>query len=228
MGGTAVGTVRTPTKCSDIEHTVALAYCLPCQRVNGLGTVAAVLTRGDSSADEVLLRSIAAGDRQALAALYDRFAPSMLGLARRLLDSPSEAELVVHDVFLEAWHRARYYDPSRGNVCSWLMLRVRSRALDRRREAQGDRDRGPRELRSQGSSAIRDAALSADSTRVRALMETLPPDQRAVLELAYFEGCTFAAIANRLDLPIGVVRSSMVHAISRLRAAMRNHAGSES
>jgi RNA polymerase sigma-70 factor (ECF subfamily) len=108
------------------------------------------------------------------------------------------------------------------------MLRVRSRAIDRRREAGGDGDRGPREPRSQGSSAIRDAVLSADATRIRALMETLPPDQRAVIELAYFEGCTFAAIANTLDLPIGVVRSSMVHAISRLRAGMRNHAGSES
>ena len=206
----------------------ALASTVPLAEAYRLGTVRPVLTQGDGSADEVLLRSIAAGDRQALAALYDRFAPSMLGLARCMLDSPAEAEAVVHNVFLEAWHRARYYDPSRGNVCSWLMLRVRSRAIDRRRETGGDRDRGPRKPRAPGSSAMRDAAaLAVDPTRMGAFMATLPPDQRAVLELAYFEGCTFAEIANTLEIPIGVARSSMLHAISRLRAGMRNDAGSE-
>ncbi|HEY2216370.1 MAG TPA: sigma factor, partial [Solirubrobacteraceae bacterium] len=70
----------------------------------------------------------AAGDRAALGLLYDRFAPSMLAVGQRILGSAREAEDLVHDVFLEAWLRARYYDPARGSVRTWLMLRLRSRA----------------------------------------------------------------------------------------------------
>src|SRR5690348_4003420 len=85
----------------------------------------------DSDADEQLVRKVAEGDRAALGELYDRFAPSMLAVARRILGS--EPEDLVQDVFLEAWHRARHFDPARGSVRTWLMLRVRSRSLDRLR-----------------------------------------------------------------------------------------------
>ena len=83
--------------------------------------------------DERLIAAVAEGNRDALGELYDRFAPSMLAVALRMLGSSREAEDVVQDVFLEAWQRAAHYDRARGTVRTWLMLRLRSRTLDRLR-----------------------------------------------------------------------------------------------
>ena len=152
----------------------------------------------------------------------------MLGLARRMLDSPGQAEALVHDVFLEAWHRARYCDPSHSTLRSWLMLRLRSRAIERKRIAREGQDGARGEP---GARACSDpsaaAALGADATRMSAFLEKLPADQRIVLELGFFEGLTYAEIARTLDVPIDAIKSNMVRAISLLRASMRNEAESE-
>src|SRR5262249_269505 len=86
-----------------------------------------------ASDDADLGAALAGGDAAALGALYDRHAPHMLALAKRIVVTATAAEDIVQDVFLEAWKKARSYDPSRGGVKSWLLLRTRSRAIDFRR-----------------------------------------------------------------------------------------------
>ncbi|HMI91554.1 MAG TPA: sigma-70 family RNA polymerase sigma factor [Polyangiales bacterium] len=166
--------------------------------------------------DEHLLNAVASGDREALGVLYDRHAPRMLALATRILGSPREAEDLVHDVFLEAWHRARQYDASRGSVRAWLILRTRSRSLDALRAAR----RAPRvelEAAGQRASDSIDPGDAHDGGRLRALLEDLPKDQHAVLQLAYFGGYSFSEIAERLSIPVGTVKSRMSRAIEALR-----------
>src|SRR5262245_29250764 len=85
--------------------------------------------------DERLIARAVGGSRDALAELYDRHAPLLLGLGARILGDRGLAEDVLHDVFLEAWHHAREYDPARGTVRAWLVTRMRSRSLDRRGRA---------------------------------------------------------------------------------------------
>src|SRR5712692_6603075 len=87
--------------------------------------------------DPELIERIAGGDRQALAALYDRYASSLLGAGMRTLKQRRDAEDVLHDVFVEVWQQAGDYDPMRGSVKAWLFLRMRSRAIDRLRLAGG-------------------------------------------------------------------------------------------
>src|SRR5689334_2088119 len=82
--------------------------------------------------DADLMAALVRGDRAAMAALYDRHASLLMALAVRMLQDRSQAEELLHDVFLEAWHHARDYDPGRGTVRAWLLTRMRSRALDRR------------------------------------------------------------------------------------------------
>ena len=169
--------------------------------------------------DERLLNAAASGDREALGLLYDRHAPRMLALASRILGSPREAEDLVHDVFLEAWHRARQYDASRGSVRAWLVLRTRSRALDALRAAK----RAPRvELESVAPRAAEgvDAGDAHDGQKLHGLLEALPREQHAVLQLAYFGGYSFSEIAERLSIPVGTVKSRMSRAIEALRAKM--------
>ena len=80
--------------------------------------------------DVALVRAMAGGDRRALAALYDRHASYLLALGLRILKNRGEAEDLLHDVFLEVWRSAGDYDLNRGRVRTWLVIRMRSRALD--------------------------------------------------------------------------------------------------
>ena len=93
----------------------------------------------EPGADARLMQALARRDERALAELYDRHAPTMLGVALRILKNRQDAEDLRHDVFFEAWRRAGEYDPARGTVRSWLLLRVRSRGIDRLRSLDAAR-----------------------------------------------------------------------------------------
>jgi RNA polymerase sigma-70 factor (ECF subfamily) len=167
--------------------------------------------------DERLVAAIAAGDREALGELYDRFSPSLLAVALRMLGSSREAEDVVQDVFLEAWQRARHYDRSRGTVRTWLMLRLRSRSLDRLRSSKRTRGVSFEELTLPASDHADAGLAQLDSKVLLEALAELPSDQKRVLELGYFSGQSCAEIAAVLSVPIGTVKSRMSRAIAHLR-----------
>jgi RNA polymerase sigma-70 factor (ECF subfamily) len=171
--------------------------------------------------DERLIAAVAGGDRDALGELYDRFSPSLLAVALRMLGSSREAEDVVQDVFLEAWQRARHYDRARGTVRTWLMLRLRSRTLDRMRSSKRTRGVSFEELALPVAESNTEASLAAlDGDVLRKALGELPGDQRRVLELGYFSGQSCAEIAAELSVPIGTVKSRMSRAIAHLRARL--------
>jgi RNA polymerase sigma-70 factor (ECF subfamily) len=173
---------------------------------------------GRSDADVVL--AAAAGDRAALAVLYDRHAPLLLGLGIKILGNRREAEDLVHDVFLEVWRRAHTYDPARASVRSWLLLMMRCRALDRRRSHAFSLSSPLGEDRRLAPSS-ESPAVALDRARVLAALEALPEAQRAVLVLGYFDGLSSSEIAAKLELPIGTVKSRVAAAIRALRDALR-------
>jgi RNA polymerase sigma-70 factor (ECF subfamily) len=168
----------------------------------------------DDAGDAALVAAMAAGDRKALAALYERHAPLLLGLALRIVRDRREAEDLLHDVFLEAWRSARDFDPKRGRVRTWLAIRMRSRALDLQKSARVSRSSGD-----DGLDVIVDEAerASPDHARVRSALAALGPDQRKVLELAYFEGLSCTEIAERVAIPVGTVKSRLAAGLARLR-----------
>jgi RNA polymerase sigma-70 factor, ECF subfamily len=159
---------------------------------------------------------MAAGDRGAVAVLYARHVRSLLVLARGMLKSPQEAEDLIHDVFLEAWRRSADYSEERGTVRAWLFMRARSRALDRLKST------GPARavLKEQPLTA---SAPSYDERRLRELLSKMPETQQQVLVLGYFEGLSTAEIAERLEIPVGTVKSRTRAALG----ALRNVLGSE-
>lgn len=172
------------------------------------------------------MSAIANGDRRALADLYDRYASTMLAVGIRILRDRREAEDVVHDVFLEAWRRAGDYEASRGTVRTWLLIRMRSRALDRRKSARVSRS-APLEAAAPRLSHD-DPSLAADGARIRDALAALPPEQRAVIELGYFEGLSSSEIATRVDAPVGTVKSRVAAALVKLRAGLRPAGGRSS
>lgn len=169
-----------------------------------------------------IVRAMARGDSGALALLYDRHAGGMLALAQRIVGRGAEAEDVIHDVFLEAWRHSADYDPSRGSVKSWLLLRTRSRSLDVQKSARvskrasGLDDAWLAEL----SEEARDTTAGADQSRIRRVLLALPAEQREVLVLGYFEGLSSSEMAERLGVPLGTVKSRVAAALSALRRAL--------
>lgn len=166
--------------------------------------------------DVALVRAIAAGDRDSLAALYDRYAPILLGMALRIIRDRREAEDLLHDVFLEVWRSARDYDSTRGRVRTWLVVRMRSRALDVLKSARVARRSGDPALLER-MVAEAEPGESPDRQRVRAVVAELTADQRQVLELAYFDGRSCREIAAHLAIPIGTVKSRLAAGLGRLR-----------
>lgn len=185
---------------------------------------------GDGGPDDAtLIRACANGDRRALAVLYDRYSSLMLAIAQRILRTPREAEDLLHDVFLEVWKHAGDWDAARGTVRGWMLLRMRSRALDRRKSAAFSRNVGlgdhagdvPR------APADEDPALGTDRAAVTRALADLPEEQRQVLTLAYYEGLSCSEIAARMDVPIGTVKSRAAAALAKLRATMVGKDGDE-
>ena len=175
-----------------------------------------------ASADEDArwVAQMAAGRGDALAGLYDRHAPAMLGLAERVLGDARDAEDLVHDVFLEAWRKAANYDRSRGPVRGWLLVMVRSRALDRLRGLEVMRRYA---RRSEAGDPIAVTHVEHGGlngvARTRALeaISALPEAQRVVVQMSCLEGFSCSEIARRCGLPVGTVKSRLARAIAVLR-----------
>ena len=183
----------------------------------------------EEAIDRAVLTRVAEGDAEALGTLFDRHAASMLGIACRVLGNRSDAEDLVHDVFVEVAQKAGDYDSARGRVRPWLMVRVRSRAIDRLRSLEvARRARRAQALEVDATSppsSRPEQEDSADGRRARAAMAALSREQAAVVELAYFAGCSMRDIAERLEIPIGTVKSRLSAALSTLRSVFHDEIG---
>jgi RNA polymerase sigma-70 factor, ECF subfamily len=181
---------------------------------------------GAAEADINVVQRLAAGDRDAVAELYDRHAARVMGLALRIVRNTSDAEDVVQEVFSQAWRTAPNYQPARGTVAGWLLMMARTRAIDRLRSRQSRRDAidGPEldGLPADVAPVSEQLIASQQAARVREAMMTLPVEQRTALELAYFEGLTQTEIAERTQTPLGTVKTRIRTALASLRRSVRS------
>jgi RNA polymerase sigma-70 factor (ECF subfamily) len=172
-----------------------------------------------------LVERIAAGEMDAAAELYDRYAAQVYALARRIVRNDGDAEDVVQEVFSQAWRTADRYDSRRGSVIGWLLTITRTRAIDKIRARQARPDTEGQVLPEALAAADPpqpDVLVAAEqASRVRAALLELPAPQRTALELAYYEGLTQSEIADRLSEPLGTVKTRMRTALSTLRARLR-------
>jgi len=172
--------------------------------------------------DAALVVRIADGDKHALSLLYDRYAGLMLGIALRIAGARGEAEDLIHDVFLEVWRRAGDFDPKRGTARAWLLLRTRSRAIDRRKSPRLSRAVSWDDIGGDDRAApdAPDAMLAAERERVRAALASLSREHRVVVELAYFQGLSMGEIASQIECPVGTVKSRLFAAREKLKGAI--------
>ena len=166
------------------------------------------------------------GDQSALAELYDRHARAVYSLALRVVGDRADAEDVVQEVFTQAWRHCSRYDRARATVAGWLVMMTRSRSIDhlRSRKARPDTQSATVDMPDPpGQTPAQDAIVIAGEAvqRVRRALGELPATLRAPLELAYFEGLSQTAIAEKLGEPLGTVKTRMRTALQKLRSVMQ-------
>ena len=173
-----------------------------------------------------LMGRVSGGDREAFAILFDRHSPVVLGMLRRMLRRHDLAEEVLQEAFLQAWERAASYRPERATPKGWLLLLARSRALDRIRSstARGRREKAiyADETLSTVSAPHGTSRLEKDerSGQLSQAINLLPAEQRACIELAFFEGLTHRQVAERTGEPLGTVKSRIALGMNKLRQAL--------
>lgn len=177
--------------------------------------------RINSAPELILLQQIQAGDEEALMTLHARYASLVYSVAYRILNERMAAEEVTQDTFLRIWNKAFTFDPEKGRFVTWLLTVTRRLAIDhfrhqRRREPQTgllfmDEDPALWEnlLAADGSAELRRTLKSA--------LEQLQPEQRELIELAYFYGLTHSDIADQLQLPLGTVKTRIRLGMQKLR-----------
>lgn len=170
--------------------------------------------------DAHLLRHVAAGDTNALRALYDRYGPVLFGLSYKTLGDRQLAEDCVQEVFVTAWRSAGRYDPRRASVSTWLFAIARNKTVDAlrrrsRRPAEPLPERWPDD---EAPDAAEIVAAEDQGERIASALAELPQHQLEAVSLAYFEGLTQAEIAERLGVPLGTVKGRLRLALERLRA----------
>ena len=186
---------------------------------------------GSNADDVALMRRMVEADETALGALYDRWVRSLYSLVLHLLKDPDEAEDVVEETFWQAWRKAGSYEPSRGAVSTWLLTIGRRKALDRLRARKRSRedligtDRSFDDLPSSEPDPSIDVEGAELRENVRLALNTLPSEQREVLELGYFNGLSQSEIADVTGQPLGTVKTRMRLAMQKLREPLSMHRG---
>jgi len=169
--------------------------------------------------DTGLVSAIASGDESAMGQLYDRYSAVVYSIALRVLGDAGMAEDLLQEIFMQLWRNPMAFDSSRGALAPWLVAVTRNRAIDWLRKRRPE-------------TPVADVALSfepdlASKTefarsvgKIRAMLDRMPPTQRDVLEMAYFEGLTHSEIAARTGQPLGTVKTRIRSGLLTLRTAL--------
>ncbi len=179
---------------------------------------------GSESDDITLLQRIARGDEDALLALHKRYVNLVYSMAWRVLQDVGRAEEVTQDIFIKLWQKGHQFDPARGRFSSWLLSVTRFAAIDRLR-SDGRRPVAAELAAGEGDDQPTleqllpptDHASWERGQHLRLLLTQLPPDQRQIIELAYFAGLTHSELAEYLGLPLGTVKSRLRLGLEKLR-----------
>jgi RNA polymerase sigma-70 factor (ECF subfamily) len=183
-------------------------------------------TVGDAegAAAEQLMTRVALGDASAFEELYDTTAGTVLGVARRVLRDPAQAEEVTQEVMVEVWRTAARFDPAKGSAATWILTMAHRRAVDRVRSVEAAARRERALASHEHTTSFDEVAETVESRleteEVRKALASLTALQREAVDLAYYGGYTQREVAELLDVPLGTVKTRLRDGLIKLRDAL--------
>jgi len=169
----------------------------------------------------VLLTRVGRGDQAAFEAVYDRVAPPVYGLIRRVLRDAAQSEEVSQETLLEVWRTAARFDPARGSAVTWVMTIAHRRAVDRVRSETAAAQRENRVAAEAVPAAPDEVAetveASLEAERVRRCLDGLTDLQRESITLAYYSGYSYPQVASALGVALGTIKTRIRDGLKRLR-----------
>jgi len=176
------------------------------------------------------LHRMARNEHGALAKAYDLMGPVVFSLAVRMLRDRPAAEDVTQDIFIQVWRQAGNYDTSRGSPEAWIMMIARTRILDRLRSRSAGvvlkpvGDNLPDSP--DGEDWPDDLAISRENAvNVRMALSELPGDQKHAIELAFFDGLTHVEISEKLNVPLGTIKTRIRLGLIKIKDRLRELMG---
>lgn len=170
------------------------------------------------------MNRLARGDKAALEDVYRATSAKLFGICLRILGDEKEAEDALQDVYLTLWQRADRYDPERASPIAWLATFARNRAIDRLRTGKVRGAAVPEDKAAAvpDGSPLTDAMLidAEREARVHSCLEELDETPRDAIRSAFFEGRTYAELAERQDVPLGTMKSWIRRGLAKLKACM--------
>lgn len=183
----------------------------------------------ERQAEAALMERVAAGDQQAFAELTEKYSALVFSTAFKVLNHYEDTEDVMNEVLTTIWKKADTYHPKKGSLVTWICTTARNRAIDRVRSVQRRSalyDRFEEKLEGEAPEARstgRESLYQSDARQaLQSAVVSLSPEQREVIELAYFEGLTQKQIAERIDSPLGTVKARIRRGIERLRHSIND------
>jgi RNA polymerase sigma-70 factor (ECF subfamily) len=156
----------------------------------------------------------------ALSELYDRYAPAMYGIIKRMVADTAVADDLLQEVFVKVWRNAERYDPESGRLFTWLVSIARNAAIDYLR-SKTHKSKGLIQNVDDSVGMIeraRPEVMEVDFIGMRELLEKLDPDQRTLIEMAYFQGYSQSELSETLGIPLGTIKSRMRAGLKVLRS----------
>ena len=182
----------------------------------------------DTCDDVRLMQRIADGDPEALRMLYDRHSAVLFAICVRIVRDRSEAEQLLIDIYAELWERGDRYDPTRGTPLTYLVTLSHSRAIDRFRARKKnaplslDAIESPQPTSDKSLGPLDNTLAGERRVLVTQALRTLEPNQRQAVELAFYDGLSHSEIAQKLNKPLGTIKTHIRQGLIRLRDALRN------
>ncbi len=178
------------------------------------------LEMNTSITDEYLIYSLAAAQETALLELYQRYSRAVFSLAKRILRTSEDAEEVTQDVFVKLWTKALEYTPQKGKVSTWIMTIAHHSAIDSLRKRNVRHTLPALEDELEQTPDLGTQRDPLEMIAMQAALAKLEPSERLCLELAYFEGLSHIQLADRLEMPLGTVKSRVRIGLQKMRDAL--------
>lgn len=169
--------------------------------------------------EEVLITELKAGNAQAFGYLYDNYAPALFGIIRRNIEDTDIAADVLQEVFVRIHKNMNMYDPNKGRLFTWMMNIARNQSIDYLRSGAHQKNIQTQNIEQAESQvdSMNHAETNINQIGLKTLVESLPEQQASLIDMVYFQGYTQAEVSEKLQLPLGTVKTRIRMGIVTLR-----------